>query len=128
MYVEHLYGADSLKRLLRGLYLKNYTGIVKKETDVPIMEVVSVNNSVEEAQSVYSKGPLVLHQLRRCMGDENRNGCIKRIYDDFRKKLFTLEDFKRYIARYDSRRRCLARLNELLVFAAPGPVSKGYSP
>gem|GEM_PF-3583279 len=115
MYVEHSYGTDSLKRLLRELYLKNYTGIVKKEKDVPIMEVVSVNNSVEEAQTIYAKGPLVLHQLRRCMGDENWNGCIKRIYDDFRKKPFTLEDFKRHIALYDSEGRCLARFNELLV-------------
>ncbi len=115
MYVEHTYGADSLKRLLRELYLRNYTEIVKKEKDVPIMEVVSVNNSVEEAQAIYAKGPLVLHQVRRCMGDDNWNSCIKRIYRDFQKQLFTLEDFKRYIARFGKDGKCLGRFNELLI-------------
>jgi len=115
MYVEHLYGSDSLRRMLKDFYLANYHAVVEDGKDVAIMDVVSVNNSNEDAQAIYAKGPLVLHQLRRCMGDDNWNNMIKKVYQDFQKKLFTLEDFKIYISKYDHGGKCPGLFNDLLI-------------
>ncbi len=115
MYVEHEYGSDSLKHMMKNFYLANYNTNVKKGKDVSIMDVLSVNNSLEEAQSIYAKGPIVLHQLRRCMGDDNWNAMIKKIYKTFQTKQFTLDDFKIYISNYDHEGQCLKLFNNMLI-------------
>ena len=115
MYVEHEYGIDSLKRILKDVYLANYNNLVKAGQDVSVLDVVSVNNSTEEAQSIYAKGPILLHQLRRCMGDESWNAMIKRIYEKFQNRKFTLEDFKNCISKYPNDGQCLKLLNNLLI-------------
>jgi hypothetical protein len=115
MYVEHEYGSDSLKHMMKDFYLANYNANVNKGKDVSIMDVFSVNNSLEEAQSIYAKGPIVLHQLRRCMGDNNWKAMIKKIYKNFQTKKFTLDDFKKYISKFDHEGKCLKLLNNLLI-------------
>lgn len=115
MYVEHEYGIDSLKRILKNVYFANYTNLVKAGQDVSVLDVVSVNNSIEEAQTIYAKGPIVLHQIRRCMGDKNWNVMIKGIYEKFKNRKFTLEDFKNCISKYQNDGQCLNLLNNLLI-------------
>jgi aminopeptidase N len=115
MYVENEYGIDSLKRILKNVYFTNYTNLVKGGQDVPVLDVVSVNNSIEESQSIYAKGPLILHQVRRCMGDKNWNAMIKGIYEAFKNKKFTLEDLKNCISKYQNGGECLNLLNNLLI-------------
>ncbi|MCX6306506.1 MAG: M1 family aminopeptidase [Bacteroidetes bacterium] len=114
-YVERVYGADSLRRILREVYLANYNALVESGKDVPVLNVVSVNNSTEEAQSIYAKGPLILHQLRSCMGDKNWDAFIRKIYRDFGYRMFTLDDFKTGLSTYDPGGSCLNLLNTLLV-------------
>ena len=115
MYIEHLYGSDSLKHMMKNFYLANYNANVEKGKDVSIMDVSSVNNSIEEAQCIYAKGPIVLHQLRKCMGNDNWNTMIKKIYKDFQNRFFTLDDFKIYISKYDYEGRCLRLFNTFLI-------------
>ena len=115
MYIEHEYGIDSLNRILKDVYFANYTNLVKAGQDVSILDVVSVNNSIEEAQCIYAKGPIVLHQVRKCMGDENWNAMIKGIFKSFKNKNFTLEDFKNCISKYQNDGQCLNLLNDLLI-------------
>jgi hypothetical protein len=115
MYIEHEYGIDSLKRILKDVYFANYTNLVKAGKDVSVLDVDSVNNSIEEAQTIYAKGPLILHQIRRCMGDENWNAMIKGIYEKFKNRKFTLEDLKNCISKYQNEGQCLNLLNNLLI-------------
>lgn len=115
MYIEHIYGADSLSRILKDVYLANYNAIVKNGQDVSILDVGSVNNSPEEAQCIYAKGPIVLHQVRRCMGEANWNSFIKKVYHDFKNRLLTLDDFKKHISKYDHEGQCLRLFNTLLI-------------
>ncbi len=115
MYIEHLYGSDSLKHMMEDFYLANYKANVKKGKDVSIMDVSSVNNSIEEAQCIYAKGPIVLHLLRKCMGNDHWNTMIKKIYKDFQNRFFTLDDFKNYISKYDHEGHCLRVFNTFLI-------------
>ena len=115
MYIEHEYGVDSLNRILKDVYFENYKNLVKAGQDVSILDVGTVNNSLEEAQCIYAKGPLVLHQVRKCMGDENWNAMIKGIFKSFKNKNFTLEDFKNCISKNPNDRQCLNLLNNLLI-------------
>jgi aminopeptidase N len=115
IYVEHEYGSDSLKHMMKNFYLANYNATVKNGKDISIMDVLSVNNSLEEAQSIYAKGPIILHQLRRCMGEANWNSFIKNLYHDFKNRLLTLDDFKIYISKYDHEGQCLKLFNNLLI-------------
>jgi hypothetical protein len=115
MYVEYLYGSDSLKHMMKDFYLTNYHENVKNGKDVSIMDVSSVNNSPEEAQSIYAKGPIVLHLLRQCMGDNNWNEMIKKIWNNFQHRFFTLDDFKNYISKYDPEGKCLRMFNTWLI-------------
>lgn len=115
MYIEHEYGIDSLNHILKNVYFANYTNLVKAGQDASILDVVSVNNSIEEAQCIYAKGPIVLHQVRKCMGDENWNTMIKGIYIRFKNRRFTLEDFKNCVSKYQNDGQCLNLLNNLLI-------------
>lgn len=115
MYIEHLYGSDSLKHMMKNFYLANYKLNVEKGKDVSIMDVSSVNNSIEEAQCIYAKGPIVLHLLRRCIGDIKWNTMIKKIYRNYQHSLFTLEDFKNSISNYDHEGQCLKFFNTFLI-------------
>jgi hypothetical protein len=101
--------------MMKNFYLANYNATVKNGKDISIMDVLSVNNSLEEAQSIYAKGPIILHQLRRCMGEANWNSFIKNLYHDFKNRLLTLDDFKIYISKYDHEGQCLKLFNNLLI-------------
>ena len=115
MYVEHEYGTDSLSRILKDVYLANYNELVKEGQDVTVLDVVSVNNSIEEAQCIYAKGPIILHQVRRCMGDENWIAMIKMVYTDYQGKFFALEDFRKCISKYDTNGKCLKLFNDMII-------------
>jgi hypothetical protein len=114
MFVEHEYGSDSLQHYMSNFYLANYKANVKNGKDVSIMDVTSVNNSIEEAQAIYAKGPIILHKLSKCMSDESWTSMIKEIYKNFQHQLFTLDDFKKCIRRYDHDGHCLKLFNDLL--------------
>lgn len=115
MYVEHEYGSDSLKSILKNVYLANYNALVKDGKHVSVLDVNSVNSSTEEAQCIYAKGPMILHQLRKCIGDKDWNDLIKRIYNDFQNRFFTLQDLKIYISNYDNSGNCLKSFNDFLI-------------
>lgn len=115
MYVEHEYGSDSLKSILKNVYLANYNALVKDGKHVSVLDVNSVNSSTEEAQCIYAKGPMILHQLRKCIGDKDWNDLIKRIYNDFQNRFFTLQDLKIYISKYDNSGNCLKSFNDFLI-------------
>jgi hypothetical protein len=115
MYIEHLYGQDSLKHMMQDFYIANYKTNVKEGKDVSIMDVTSVTASLEEAQTIYAKGPVVLHLLRKCMDDVNWNTMIKKIYNNYQHSLFTLEDFKRSISQQDHSGKCLNFFNTFLI-------------
>ena len=124
MFIEKSFGPDSLKHLMKEFYLANYQQNVKKGKGVAIRDVVSVNNSIEEAQSIYAKGPIFLHQLRICMGNKNWNALIKDIFHDYRNRLFTLDDFENYLAKYDPEGECLRSFNTLLLLK---DIPEGFS-
>lgn len=114
MYIEHEYGNDSLKSVLKNVSLANYNVLVKEGKDVSVFDVNSVSNSTEEAQCIYAKGPMILHQLRKCIGDKDWNDLMKRIYNDFQNRIFTLQDLKIYISKYDNDGNCLKSFNDFL--------------
>jgi hypothetical protein len=115
MFVEHLYGTDSLNKMIKAFYLANYKANVKKGKDVAVMDVNSVNESLEEAQCIYAKGPVILHRIRICMGYDNWNAMIKEIYKNSQITKLTVEDFIKYISKYDHEGKCLKLLTGLLI-------------
>ena len=115
MYIENEYGSDSLKSLLKNVYLANYLDLVKDQKDYSVLDVKSVNSSVEEAQCIYAKGPLIFHQLRKCLGEKKWANLLKEIYLDFQNKYLTLNDLKKCLSKYDNNGNCLKSLDDYLI-------------
>lgn len=101
MFIEHYWGSDSLAKCLKiaDSYYKTY---VNDSNERNLFEIPQQYSSWEEAVVIYYKGPLIVHELRKMLGDENWVGFIKRFYFDFRNKYATIDDFYKTLSVFDT--------------------------
>ena len=112
MYLEKTKGADAFtKDLQHGL--DAYKEIAGSDKEVSIMDV-DFPNTKEKATAIYGKGPYVIDKVRRQIGDENWDKFIKDIYQNFKGKILTYDEFLKYLSKYDSDGKAIAKLNKMV--------------
>jgi hypothetical protein len=111
-YLDKTKGSDAFnKDLQRGL--DAYKEIAGTDKEVSIMDV-DFPNTKEKARVIYGKGPYVIDKVRRQVGDENWDKFIKDIYNNFKGKILTYDEFINYLSRYDRDGTAVAKLNKMV--------------
>ncbi|MBU0487337.1 MAG: hypothetical protein KKA07_04920 [Bacteroidetes bacterium] len=90
LYTHDAFGEDSLTRKIESYKLASQSMDKSKENAIIDIEVL---NSQENGIAIYQKGALVLHALRKLIGDEEFAKLIAKFYAENYGKLVTLEDF-----------------------------------
>ena len=113
MFIEHYWGADSLAKCIdmAKAYYKEY---VNGTNEKPLFEVPQQFSTWEEAVVVYYKGPLIVHELRKMLGDENWESFIKTFYSLYKDKYATYDDFIQTLSVYDQKGFITKSLNNYL--------------
>jgi aminopeptidase N len=110
MFIEHYWGADSLSKCMR-MAEAYYKGYVTDSTERPLMEITQNFKNSEDAIVVYYKGPLIVNELRKALGDENWSRFIQEFYSDYKGKFATYNDFLSILSRYDPGHSITDKLN-----------------
>ena len=114
MFLEHYWGADSLAKCLdmAKAYYKEYVNDTNERT---LLEIPQQFTTWEEAVVVYYKGPLIVHELRKMLGDENWDAFIKQFYSSYKNKYATYGDFIKTLSLYDKSGKITNTLNNYLI-------------
>lgn len=113
MFFEHYWGADSLDKCLETAKAY-YKGYVNDTNERLLFEIPQQFSTWEEAVVVYYKGPLIVHELRKMLGDENWQAFIKQFYSLFKNKYATYNDFIKTLSFYDKDGNITRALNNYL--------------
>ncbi|MFQ6002222.1 MAG: hypothetical protein ACE5KJ_00570 [Candidatus Zixiibacteriota bacterium] len=112
MYLEQTKGEDAFfKGLQQGL--DAYKEIAGTDKDVPIIDV-DFPNTREKGTVIYGKGPYVIDKVHREIGDENWEKLIKDIYKGFKGRIFTYDEFIKYLSKYDQDGTCVLKLEKMV--------------
>jgi hypothetical protein len=113
MFIEHYWGKDSMDKCLdtAKTYCREY---ITEENDKPLYEVPQQFSSWEEAVIVYYKGPLIVNELRRMLGDEKWVAFIRKYYSMYQDQYATYDDFLKVLADFDSTGKISVSLNNYL--------------
>jgi hypothetical protein len=112
MYLEKTKGEEAFtKDLQRGL--DAYKEIAGSDKEVSIMDV-DFPNTKEKARVIYGKGPYVIDKVRRQVGDENWDKFIKDVYNNFKGKILTYDEFINYLSKYDRDGIAVAKLKKMV--------------
>lgn len=112
MYLERTKGEDAFSQGMQG-GLNAYKEVVGTEKDVAILDV-DFPDTKEKSRVIYGKGPLVIDQVRRQIGDQNWERFIQDIYKDFKGKILTYDDFLNYLSKYDRKGAALLKLKKMV--------------
>ena len=112
MYLREAQGEESFLELLNEPLTK-YKEFSGKENDIPIINVDSPN-SREKGLILYGKGPFVLNKIYKAMGNENWLAFLQNLYESFRGKILTYDEFEKQISRYDEDGSILVLLKNLI--------------
>lgn len=93
--------------------LEKYREFAGKKNDFPIINIDSPN-SREKSLVLYGKGPYILSKIHRAMGDEKWLSFLQNLYESFRGKILTYDEFENQISRYDEDGIILALLKKLI--------------
>lgn len=93
--------------------LKKYKEFAGTENDIPIINV-DLPNTKEKGIILYAKGPFVLSKLEESLGQKIWLSFLKDIYQNFRGKILTYAEFKKYLTKYDDNGRTLTLFNHLM--------------
>ena len=72
-------------------------------------------SSWEEAVVVYYKGPLIVHELRKMLGNEVWIRFVKRFYSLYKNKYANYDDFVRTLSVFDKNGTVVTALNHYLM-------------
>ena len=84
------------------------------ENEKVLFEIPQQFTTWEEAVVVYYKGPLIVHELRKMLGDEQWRKIIKLFYTLCKDKFATYNDFLTTLARFDKNGEITKRLDNYL--------------
>ncbi|MEI6767003.1 MAG: M1 family aminopeptidase [Bacteroidota bacterium] len=113
MFIEQYWGADSLAKCLEtaNSYYKYY---VNDTNEKLLFDIPQQFTTWEEAVVVYYKGPLIIHEIRKQMGDANWQHFINRFYISYRNKYAGYNDFIKTLLVYDQNGAITETLNNYL--------------
>jgi hypothetical protein len=112
MYLLQSQGEEFFQQTLKES-LDKYKEFAGKENDIPIINIDSPN-SREKGLILYGKGPFVLSKIHNAMGDENWLSFLQSLYESFRGKILTYDEFEKQISRYDEDGSILVLLKNLI--------------
>lgn len=112
MYLYQTQGAEMFLKSMSEP-LEKYREFAGKENDIPIINIDSPN-SREKSLVLYGKGPYILSKIHRAMGDEKWLSFLQNLYESFRGKILTYDEFENQISRYDENGIILALLKKLI--------------
>lgn len=111
MYIEHSEGGEALKETMCEA-LERYKPVIGTERDIPILDIYYPMGKY--AMIIHTKGPYVIHKLRKSIGDEDWHNLLREMYDNFLGKYFTYNDFEELISKYDDDGTILSSLRKKL--------------
>jgi hypothetical protein len=99
-FIENYWGNDSLMKCLdlANAYYREY---ITDSNEKLIFDIPQQFTTWEEAVIVYYKGPLIVHELRKLMGNENWEIFIKQFYSMNKNKYATYDDFIKTLSVFD---------------------------
>ncbi len=112
MYLQETKG-DSVFTEALNMGLKGYRETTDKDGELAILDV-DFMNSPAKGSAIVEKGPYVLDKLRRQLGDNKWRGLIKSIYKNFKGRIFTYNDFKDNLSKYDKNGICVLMFEKML--------------
>ena len=112
MYVRYSQGEQAFDE---GLHepLKQYEQFAGKDNDVPILDI-DFPNTREKGMVLYGKGPLVISELHKQLGDDQWRALLRDIYKDFLGKILTYDQFRTYVSKHDKNGHALTLLDKLM--------------
>jgi aminopeptidase N len=113
MFFENYWGADSLNTCI-DMAKAYYNGYITPENDKLILDIPQQFTTWEEAVIVYYKGPLIVHELRNMLGDEDWERFIKSFYATYKNKYATYNDFITVLSNYDKNSKITMTLTHFL--------------
>ncbi len=112
-FIEQYWGKDSLTKCL-DLAKSYYKGYVNDSNERSLMDIPQQFTSWEEAVVVYYKGPLIVHELRKMLGDKQWDALIRKFYTSYKDKFATYDDFLQILAEFDKTGNIPQTLNTYL--------------
>ena len=112
MYIRSERGDDAYNDQLKNLR-EEYWKIKDGQYDLPVIDV-DFPNTMEKGKILYAKGPLLLSRLEKELGRDNWLSLLKDIYNSFRGKILTYNNFIEFIAKYDDSGRAQKLMNRLM--------------
>ncbi len=112
MYVKDIKGEDVFNKELEELS-KKYDSFAGTEKDMPIIDV-DFPNTKEKGILIYAKGVLVLHELKKQMGEPNWTDMLKYLHENYYGKIILMDDFIDCINKFDTTGECSEYLTKML--------------
>lgn len=94
--------------------LTGYKEFAGTENDIPIINV-DLPNTREKGIILYAKGPFVLSKIEKSLGNEKWLSFLRGLYQTYRGKILTYDEFKEYLMKYDEDGHTLDLLNRLMI-------------
>jgi hypothetical protein len=112
MFIREDQGEEVFNKSLMDPLIK-YKEFAGKENDIPIIDV-DLPNTKEKGLILYAKGPFVLSKIEKDLGRKKWLSFLGDLYQTFRGKILTYDEFKKYLAKYDENGHTLTLLNHLM--------------
>ena len=112
MFIREDQGEEAFNKSLMDPLIK-YKEFAGKENDIPIIDV-DLPNTKEKGLILYAKGPFVLSKIENDLGRKKWLSFLKDLYQTFRGKILTYDEFKKYLEKYDENGHTLTLLNQLM--------------
>ncbi|MCK4856846.1 MAG: hypothetical protein KAT58_02655 [candidate division Zixibacteria bacterium] len=93
--------------------LDAYRQIAGSNKDVPILDIDAIDSN-EKGRAIYGKGPYIIDRLVQQIGSDNWEKLLKAIYRNFKGRIFTYDDFIRYLSKYDPDGSAVKTLNKMV--------------
>jgi hypothetical protein len=93
--------------------LESYKKIIGTEKDIPLNEITTPITQ-EKGLLLYAKGPYILSKVEEEMGRMQFESFLKLLYETFKGKILTYNDFEKYLGEADDTSRSLNLFRRLM--------------
>ena len=106
LFIEDKYGKDSLNNLIKDLQIEFNHEILNKVSDVPISTNIPY-------RSLYIKGPLIFHYVRKQIGKDNFIKFVRTLYTKYYGQTINYAIFKSELSKFDKGGKIVKRMEEM---------------
>ena len=93
--------------------LSQYKPLAGTDADIPVIDITELH-SRQKARIIYGKGPYILDQLRRGLGDKDFVDFISRLYGEFNGRVMTYDGFMNALRKADRSKSIAGRVRLML--------------